>query len=226
MTYSNLPPIEKLRKMLAGRRATAGGRLPPERALAESLKVSRAALRKALAVLEREGKIWRHVGRGTFLGPRPESSPEDVSQVSLGTNPAEIMEARLILEPKLAALAALRATQNDLADMELCLKRSRETPSPGGFEKWDEQLHWTIAQSVGNSLLVTLFAVIHKMRRSNIWGDLKEASLTPVRRRVYSQQHKEVLESFQRRDAVRAERLMREHLETVRNHLLETARVI
>jgi DNA-binding GntR family transcriptional regulator len=64
------------------------------------------------------------------------------------------------------------------------------------------------------------------MRRSNIWGDLKEASLTNARRRIYSRQHQGIFESLKNRNAVQAERLMREHLETVRNHLLERARLI
>ena len=213
--------LKKLKGLMAGSQFTRQNRLPPERILSANLGLSRSALRKALAVLEREGKIWRHVGRGTFLGARPESTPEDVAQVSAGTNPAEIMETRLILEPKLAALTALRATQNDLAEMEVCLKRSRETSEAKGFEKWDEQLHWRIAKAADNALLATLFAVIHKMRQSNIWGSLKEASLTHARRRSYLQQHQEIFEALKTRNAVRAERLMREHLETVRSHLLE-----
>jgi DNA-binding FadR family transcriptional regulator len=211
---------------MAGSQFSGQNRLPPERTLSEKLGFSRSALRKALAVLEREGKIWRHVGRGTFLGPRPESAPEDISRVSAVTNPAEIMEARLILEPKLAALSALRATQNDLKDMEICLKRSKEATETAGFEKWDEQLHWRVAKSADNSLLVSLFAVIQKMRQSNIWGNLKEASLTNARRRIYSQQHQEVFKSLKTRNALQAESLMRKHLETVRSHLLEAARVI
>lgn len=218
--------IQKLRDLLAGNRFTVQNRLPPERDLSAKLGLSRAALRKALAVLEREGKIWRHVGRGTFVGARPESDPEDVSRVSAVTNPAEIMEARLILEPKLAALAALRARQNDLAEMEVCLKRSREARETAGFEKWDEKLHWRVAKSAGNSLLMSLFAVIQKMRQSNIWGDLKEASLTHARRRIYSRQHQGIFESLKNRNAIQAERLMREHLETVRSHLLERDRLI
>jgi DNA-binding FadR family transcriptional regulator len=218
--------IQKLRGLLTGNRFAGQNRLPPERTLSAKLGISRAALRKALAVWEREGKIWRHVGQGTFLGARPESATEDVSRVSAVTNPAEIMEARLILEPKLAALCALRATENDLAEMKVCLTRSQKAAETAGFEKWDEQLHWRVAKSADNSLLVSLFAVIQKMRRSNIWGDLKEASLTNARRRIYSRQHQGIFESLKNRNAVQAERLMREHLETVRNHLLERARLI
>jgi DNA-binding FadR family transcriptional regulator len=221
MNNGDKESLQKLRSLLAGNRFSEGNRLPPERALSAKLGLPRSALRKALAVLEREGKIWRHVGRGTFLGARGDSPPEDVSRVSAATNPAEIMEARLILEPKLAALAALRATPNDLAEMEICLRRSKEAADTAGFEKWDEQLHWRIAKAADNSLLINLFAVIQKMRHSNIWGNLKEASLTGARRRLYSRQHQGFFDSLKNRNAFQAEKLMRDHLETVRRHLLE-----
>ncbi len=213
--------MKKLRELVesdvfAGRR-----RLPPERKLAGELGISRAALRRALSILEGEGKIWRHVGRGTFIGSPAEASSQDVSRVSAATNPAEIMEARMILEPRLASLAALRATKNELAQMDLYLKKSEEAVDTASFEKWDELLHSSIAQATDNSLLTSLFGVIQNIRESTIWGSLKEASLTEARRKIYSRQHCELVEALKDRNAVKVEGLMREHLETVRKHLME-----
>ena len=74
-------------------------RLPPERELAEELGVSRGTLRKALADLEVEGLIWRHVGRGTFVGNRPVETVQDLGEVTRRTNPAGVMEARLRWSP-------------------------------------------------------------------------------------------------------------------------------
>ena len=213
--------MKKLRELVEGDVFAGRRRLPPERKLAGELGVSRAVLRRALSILEGEGKIWRHVGQGTFIGSPAEASPEDVSRVSAATNPAEIMEARMILEPKLASLAALRATKNELAEMELYLKRSEEAIDTASFEKWDELLHWSIAQATDNSLLTSLFRVIQKIRESNIWGSLKEASLTNSRRKIYFQQHRDLVEALEDRNAAKAEGLMREHLETVRKHLTE-----
>ena len=195
--------------------------MPPERELAGKLGVSRAVLRRALSVLEGEGRIWRHVGRGTFIGSPLETSPEEVSRVSASTNPAEIMEARMILEPKLASLAALRATKNELMQMELYWKKSREAIETRSFENWDELFHQSIAQATDNSLLISLFQVIQKIRQSNIWGSLKEASLTDARRKVYCRQHGDLLGALKDRNAARAEGLMREHLATIRKHLME-----
>ncbi len=212
--------LGKLRGLLASDRFAAQKRLPPERTLAGELGVSRSGLRRALAVLEREEKIWRHVGRGTFIGSSPTTDPDDLSGVSAATNPAEIMEARLILEPKLASLAALRATKNELAEMEVYLKKSKEAGDTVAFEKWDELLHWNIAKASDNSLLLSLFSVIQKMRQSNIWGRLKVASVTNERRKTYCAQHRGIVEALKDRHAGMAERLMREHLEAVRTHLI------
>ena len=221
MLGSATDPLEKLRDLVASDKFASHKRLPPERKLAGELGVSRAVLRRALSVLEREGKIWRHVGRGTFIGSPAETSAEDVSRVSAGTNPSEIMEARMILEPKLASLAALRATKNELAQMELYLKKSKEAVDTASFEKLDELLHWSIARATDNSLLASLFQVIQKIRQSLIWGSLKEASLTNARRKIYFQQHRDLVEALKDRNAARVEQLMREHLETVRKHLMD-----
>jgi DNA-binding GntR family transcriptional regulator len=57
-----------LAEYLSSDRYPLHSRLPPERQLCELLQVSRTALRNGLEELEREGRIWRHVGKGTFVG--------------------------------------------------------------------------------------------------------------------------------------------------------------
>src|SRR5688572_4451249 len=78
-----------------------GARLPTERELAERFSLPRNAVRKTLAQLEAEGAITRHVGRGTFLaGPSADTPLSDTSFAH--TSPAELMEARMRIEPALA----------------------------------------------------------------------------------------------------------------------------
>ena len=215
--------IRKLKNLLESERFAGQKRLPPERALSNEMGVSRAVLRRALSTLEREGRIWRHVGQGTFIGSAPDVIPEDVSQVFAVTNPTEIMEARLILEPKLAAIAAVRVTMSEMSELALYLENSRKAAQTADFEKWDELLHQTIAKATDNSLLISLFMVIHKVRQSDIWGSLKEASLTSERRNIYNRQHHELVKALKERDAEKAERIMREHLEAIKSHLLKAS---
>ena len=61
----------QLRAYLTQQNLPASTRLPAERELCEILGVSRGELRKALAILEGHGELWRHVGKGTFIGARP-----------------------------------------------------------------------------------------------------------------------------------------------------------
>ena len=90
--------LTRLRDFLATAALPDDGRLPPERELAQSLEVGRAALRKALATLQSEGVVWRHVGKGTFTGERPIDTVADVNAMVQRTNPLEVMGARIAFE--------------------------------------------------------------------------------------------------------------------------------
>ena len=220
MEISGRDPVQQIKDLLEIDRLQPQDRLPPERVLSERLNIPRSAVRKALAVLEEEGRIWRQVGRGTFVGARPTDEQTVLTTVTAETNPAEIMEARLVLEPKLAALAALKATIKDLDQMDTYLKRALEAATIPEFEHWDSLLHSAVAKSSDNSMLYSLFQVVNNTRQDALWGRLKEASLTPDRRTQYCQQHEEIVKALKNRDAARAEEAMRTHIETVLGHLL------
>ena len=97
--------------MLRENRFQPQSRLPSERELAKQLAVSRMSLRTGLERLEADGRIWRHVGQGTFVGPRPEMPPKQLGFITANTSPAEVLEARLTdlteAPPRVGELAAL-----------------------------------------------------------------------------------------------------------------------
>lgn len=93
-------------------------RLPPERALCEQLGVGRATLRHALRTLEAQGRISRHVGRGTFVGGRPNSVHSDICALGAESTLPEMLEVRMMVEPTVARLAALRARSAHLSLIE------------------------------------------------------------------------------------------------------------
>ncbi len=73
------------------------------------------------------GELWRHVGKGTFVGHPPgRGNYRSVADIAAASNPREVMHARLLIEPLLAREAALNATAADIAEMRQCLKASRE----------------------------------------------------------------------------------------------------
>ncbi|MFD2025276.1 FadR/GntR family transcriptional regulator [Promicromonospora aerolata] len=215
-----IPVVDRVRELLvAGQESgelRAGSRLPTERTLAESMEVSRGAVRQALSALEREGVITRHVGRGTFLASH---SPVGGAQ-DLMTSPAEIMDTRLMTEPEIAANAARNATPSDLETIERCMIRGNACEAYVDFEAWDSSFHRAIAASVHNGLLLRMFDTMNAARDLPVWGKSKLRSATPERRADYEKQHAAIVEALVDRDPNVARTAMREHLQSVRTNLL------
>ena len=202
----------QLRDLIAGGELRPGGRLPPERSLAERLKVNRATLRKALARLEAEGAITRHVGRGTFVGKAP-LAPDAIAGTA---SPMELMDARLTLEPVMAKEAALRARKEDLKALQLCMVRFDQADQYAEFEEWDVAFHRAIAEATQNPILVMVMEVMRRTRSTEEWDRLKRASFTPALRDQYRDEHRLILRALEMRDQAGAAAAMFKHMQTVR----------
>lgn len=212
-------PASRLRAFMALQNLPLNSRLPPERSLCAELGMTRAELRKGLAVLESEGQIWRQVGRGTFIGSRPVSDTNEVEFLSSTTTPGEVMESRLLIEPGLAGLAARHATTADVREMERCIARTKATREWRVYEAWDNNLHRAIARAAHNKLMLSLFDTLNLVRRQIAWGRTRGGSLSPDHH-SYAQ-HDELLDAIRHRDVAHAESLMRNHLASVRSKLLD-----
>jgi DNA-binding FadR family transcriptional regulator len=214
--------LTQLRAFIAQQDPDGETRLPPERELSDSLGVSRGELRKALAILESEGHLWRHVGRGTFIGQRPVDE-NDIGTLSSRSNPGEVMRARILLEPILAREAALNATASDIAEMRLCLKQSRQAESWRQYESWDNRFHRAVAQAARNTLMVGLFDTLNAVRRAVVWGRLRLNAKAPDPDHHSFAEHEAICSAIEMRDGEEAERAMRGHLETVERKLQRRA---
>lgn len=195
-------------------------RLPPERDLAAELGIGRRAVRRALEVLETEGLIWRRQGKGTFTGPRPSENPGTVSALVDRTNPQEVLEARMQLEPALAGLAALRADQQDVRCMRDLCDRLARAGDDDARELWDEALHRTIGRAAGNTLLFGLYEIIEEVRRDEAWRSLRERARSKAMVATYVEQHAAIVDAIARRDPGAAEQAMRSHIATLRRNIL------
>jgi len=213
--------LTRLRAYLAQSGMLTDGRLPPERRLTQTLGVSRSELRKALAVLEAEGQLWRHVGKGTFVGSRPLDTQADIAAITRRTNPAEVMKTRLLLEPEVTRLAALNATPAQIAEMRTCLKKSREAGSWRQYENWDNRLHRVIAEATQNNLLLALLDTLSAVRRAVAWGRLRANPVKPDPDHHSFAEHDAIVAAIVERDMARAAACMRRHLESVERNLLK-----
>jgi len=214
--------ISALNSLLQDARFIHDARIPSERELASRLGVSRRLVRKGLGRLEAAGKIWRHHGKGTFIGSRPTTHANLDTYAT--SNPAEVMEARLELEPGLAALAALRATDHEVREIRWCLAKSRLAQDLPTFELWDARLHRAIAEAAHNDLLLTLYDIVSTARQRTNWGTLQEAAITNCGLAGIAEQHDAFVDAIARRDPIRAKHRMREHILIVRRSMFDDER--
>lgn len=213
---------ESLLRELADGTWRPGDRLPTERALAEHHGLGRTAVRRVLQGLKEQGLITQTVGSGTYASEGAarrlsERRRADAAVVS----PAELMAARLVLEPAIVDLVVAHATAADFARMDDCLRRAEAATSVEAFERWDGALHEAIAEAAHNGFVTGVFRLMNEARAQGEWGALKRRSLTAERRRAYQREHRALVDALKRRDAQRARALCVEHLRHVRANLLE-----
>jgi DNA-binding FadR family transcriptional regulator len=212
--------LTQLRAYLAQQDLHANTQLPPEREFCEVLGVSRGELRKALAVLEENGELWRHVGKGTFVGTRPFEEITGVAEIAAASNPREVMHARLAIEPILAREAALNATAADISEMRQCLKASREATTWRQYENCDNRLHRLVAEASHNSLLIALFDTLNAVRRAVVWGRLRNNVDRPPADHHSFREHDALVDAIADRDLEAATAAMDRHLHAVQANLL------
>lgn len=192
-----------------------GGKLPTERELAARFDLPRNTVRKTLAQLEAEGTITRHVGRGTFLADTGGFPADSVTH----TSPAELMEARMRLEPAMAELIVTNATPADFERMETCLDRAERGATLDDFEVWDAALHQALAAATHNRFVTRVFDMATAVRHQTEWGKLKDRVVTPERRLKYQEEHRTIVEALKARDADRARAAILAHLQHARRNL-------
>ncbi len=192
-----------------------GDRLPPERELADRLHVSRSSLREAMRALELQGLLVSRPGAGTFVSS--ESMDALISIVASSLTQVrdflnDIFEVRHLLEPQIAALAAERATQDDIQRMVEALEAQEGQIASGetGVEG-DTAFHFAMAQATQNWALVKVISTI-----ADILQQSRDQSLqTPGRPQRSLASHRHILDMIQRRDAEGARSAMQYHISEV-----------
>lgn len=209
--------LVQLRAYIAQGEFSLNERLPPERELCDSLGIARSELRKAFAVLESEGTIWRHVGRGTFVGSGHGNGADaqSIASIAKRTTPQEVMHARQVLEPMLAREAALNATAEHMEKLyDNCLK-ARQAHSWRQYEALDNELHSLVANASRNTPLIAMYDQLNALRRTIVWGRLRQRKEQPPEDHHSFEEHEAIVAAIDQRDTEQALSTMKTHLRSV-----------
>ena len=206
--------VSRLRDLIDNEGYRHNDRVPPERMLCEQLGTTRNQLRKALAELEAQGRIWRHVGRGTFVGSRPVLNLQDVTYLRDQIQPEQVVSVRFTIEPELCRLAAQNATRSDLEQLKICANRCQMAEDWRSYEAWDNKLHHAIARATRNQLFLYFFETLNSVRRSIVWGQPRK-TLGPPEGYVSFAEHDLIVSAIARGDGDLAADAMVSHLQSV-----------
>jgi GntR family transcriptional regulator, transcriptional repressor for pyruvate dehydrogenase complex len=194
-----------------------GDQLPAERDLAQRFGVSRTAVREAVKALREKGLVEAYSGRGTFITDGTSQAVRQSLDLMVKIGQPEgsqyLAELRAILEPEIAALAAARAQESDMATMrDAVAVMDRAGRDPDAYIEADLDFHLSLAEAAANPLILSLIDSIVGLLREQRMKIFKVEG-GPERGQFH---HKRILEAMEQRDPEKARDAMRAHLEQVR----------
>lgn len=191
--------VEQIRSWLA-----EGRELPAERQLAQELSVTRHQLRQALEALRLSGELSRPPLQRKLTTVRGD-------MLVRGTNALEVIELRMMLEPALVRLAAVRATPQDIQRIQ------KAATTPPGVERGpgDLAFHKQLAEATRNTLAADLYALLRQVGSDSRLHVTSTVPACPSRIRQRDQEHQAIADAIAARDPDRADAAMRAHLASV-----------
>jgi len=214
---------DSIRQAIFSGQLLPGHKLPSEREMATEYMTSRVALREGLRALENEGLISvRRGSRGGAFVANFDNTFRALKDslntvVKLGqAESANLTEVRRLLEPQIAQLASSRATAADLEAMEAVVAAQEAELRIGKLSRrYDMEFHRCLVRAVHNPVLsVVVNAINDSLRESIFRSKLKHG----MRAKVVAH-HRAIFEAIRNHNAVRAQKLMSEHVIAVQTHL-------
>jgi GntR family transcriptional regulator, transcriptional repressor for pyruvate dehydrogenase complex len=206
---------EQIRRLISAGTLKPGDLLPPERELAAKLGVGRSSIRDAVRTLEVMGILEPRQGHGTVV--RDLSADSLVVPLSLVLTRkrelvTELLDARRMIEPGLAARAAKNATAEEIAQMAAILER-HEAKLRRGQQAMDEDsdFHYAIALAARNSVVLRVLDVLMDLLRESRSRSLQ----VPGRPKRSFEGHRRILRAIRKRDAEAAENAVHQHLKEI-----------
>lgn len=220
--------VQQIIDLIVEGKLKEGDRLPPERELCETFCVSRTVIREAISVLEAKSLLESQMGSGTYIraiksGDVADSLGLYISTQSDSISMLQLFEVRHIFETQIAQLAAKRASEGDIAELEaIWSSMCNLVDDPAAFAEKDLEFHICLARASGNPLFEMLLEPLTDIMLrfiyvgSNLPNTTEEACV----------HHRAVLDAVKTRDAKQAKNAMADHLQQTERVTAEGLRVM
>jgi DNA-binding FadR family transcriptional regulator len=214
---SDVIVVDYLRRIGSGE-LSEGSALPAESSMRASYEVSRSVVREAIRTLAAKGFVVASKGSATVVAPRRMWNVLDPEFLSVNTGKdffGYLQEARELIEPLVAGLAAGRLDADEITRLEELQSRIEVTLDPEEHATLDLTFHQTIATATGNPVVASILALI-----SGLGFRTRELSAhTPGGIERASAWHRRILAALRDGDAAAVESEMRGHMQQVREEL-------
>lgn len=208
--------FEQLRDLIFRGYLKPGEQLMTERELALKLGVSRPTVRDAIHQLVAMGLVEHRQGQGTFVtSPAAKSEKNPLTALIEGQNARldQLLEVRLGLETQSAALAAQRATDDDIAELDKCLQEMIGEIMEGRLGiNADVSFHMAIAYATKNPVQVHIMRSFYDLLFFGIKENLYQLYENAENLKAVIQQHTAIVEAIRRHDPEAAYTGMKEHI--------------
>jgi len=196
-----------------------GDTLPPERELASSFQVSRAVVREALGMLAVRGLIKIHQGKPTLVNDVSNWNTLDPQVLLLLRSTGtfhELMELRFMIEPEAAALAARRASDEELVSLRPFLDPAHNVSMERHVEA-DTAFHHGIVRATHNAVLLIVMSSVTDLLRESRRLTFQAPGAIPKG----AAWHQAILVALEKHDAEEARQAMIGHLKQVQAALFD-----
>lgn len=212
---------EKMLKSIDSGEFPAGGRLPPERELAELFQVSRPTVREAIIALEALGRVQVKTGSGIYVLEHQAGNTNGIDHIS----PFELTETRALVEGEAVALAANLISDEELAELKQSLYDMADENDAGDLASGDADHHFhnIIAHATRNAMLVSIIEQLWHVRNNapQVFRAYKAICEMDGATRV--EEHRQIYDALVNRDANGARAAMHEHFARILSKLIATS---
>jgi GntR family transcriptional repressor for pyruvate dehydrogenase complex len=201
----------------------ARSRLPSEAAMAQQFGVSRTVVREAVSRLKSEGLVESRQGSGVFVREASPDAPFRIDPAVIGSIQAvaQVAELRRGVEAEMAALAAERCTDEQIAEIAARLKAIDDEVAAGGDGvNADMEFHRSIARATGNPHFVALWDFLGQFLKGTISTSRAWEARQEETRRQVQDEHRAVYEAIAARDPEAARAAARRHMEMASHRIL------
>jgi len=212
--------VEQIQTLIRSGELQVGDRLPPERNLAKTFRVSRNCVREAIRALAEKNLVVSRRGAGTFVTAPSSEVLVDALANAMGAQKdrlRDLFELRKMIEPEIASLAAARITPAQLDRIKVIVfDQQRRVHSGKSDASLDSAFHLALAEASGNRVVQDMMQSLHA-----VLEDTREDSLRDrARKQASVRAHLKLIDALERGDTVAAREVMLEHVSRMESSVL------